>query len=64
MQSNFSEFLDLAKVGTIGTGGAVVSLKLADVSLIVSIAVGLMTLVYVGAKTYYLIKSGGKAGKE
>lgn len=56
------ELLDLAKVGSIGSGGFIASIKLTDVSLIVSIAVGLVTFCYVCAKLFFLIKSGGKRG--
>lgn len=55
------ELIDIFKVGTIGTGGAAASLKLADVSVLVSIAVGLVTFCYVSAKLYYLIRNGGKS---
>lgn len=55
-----AELLDLAKVGTIGTSGTFATITLAHVSAIVSIAVGVMTFLYVGTKLYYLIKSGGK----
>lgn len=57
-----SELVDLAKVGSIGTGGTLASVSLAQVSVIVSIAVGAVTFVYVSAKLYFLIKSGGKSG--
>lgn len=59
-----AEIIDLAKVGTIGTGGALASLQLADVSLIVSIAVGVVTFLYVAAKLFFLIKSGGRGSKD
>lgn len=56
------ELVELAKVGTIGTGGALAGLSLSQVSVIVSIGVGCITFLYVGAKLYFLIKSGGKSG--
>ncbi len=57
-----SEIFDLAKVGTIGTGGTLASVSLAQVSVLVSIAVGCVTFLYVAAKLYFLVKSGGKSG--
>lgn len=55
-----SELFDLAKVGTIGTGGTLASVSLAQVSVIVSIAVGVVTFLYVSAKLYFLVKHGGR----
>ena len=55
-----TELFDLAKVGTVGTGGAFATIKLADVSLLVSIGVGVLTFIYIAAKLYYLIKHGGR----
>ena len=52
------------KVCTVGTIGFVTSLKLADAATLVSIAVGLATLVYIGAKTYFLFKNQGRGGSE
>ena len=55
-----SELFDLAKVGTLGSGGAIATIKLADISVVVSIAVGVVTFCYVSAKLYFLLRNGGE----
>lgn len=45
-----------ARVVVVTATGLVGSWKLADVSVLVSILVGLATLFYICAKTYFLIK--------
>lgn len=56
-----SEATELARVAAIGATGWFATIKLADVATLVSIMVGLATLTYVIAKTYFLIKNGGKS---
>lgn len=55
-----NELADLARVATVGSGGAFATLALADVSVIVSIAVGVVTFCYVSAKLYFLLRNGGE----
>lgn len=55
-----SDFLELAKVTLAGTGGYVATISLADVATLGSIGVAVVTIVYVSAKLYYLIKYSGR----
>ena len=57
------EITEGAKVSAISAVGFFTSLTLTDVSVIVSILVGLMTLLYIGSKTYFLFKNNGKGGE-
>ena len=50
-------------MSAISAVGFFTSLTLTDVSVIVSILVGLMTLLYIGSKTYFLFKNNGKGGE-
>lgn len=54
-----NELHEGARVLVVTATGLFGSWKLADVSVLVSIAVGLATLFYICAKTYYLIKRSG-----
>lgn len=60
MKTEAAEMLRVAGVGTVGTFAAI---KLTDVATVVSILVGLATLTYVTAKTYFLIKNKGREPK-
>lgn len=53
-------FTEGARVAAIGATGFIASLSLTDVSVIVSILVGLATLVYIVAKTYFLFRNNGR----
>jgi hypothetical protein len=55
-----AEIFDLIKVGAIGTGGTVATLKLADISLMVSIGVGVVTFLYITSKLILLWRNNGK----
>lgn len=48
------------RVGIIGATGFVTSLTLAEWSAVVSICVGVVTLVYISGKTYYLFRNQGR----
>jgi hypothetical protein len=52
--------LELLKVSAIGAGGFFATLQLADVATLVSIGVGLCTIAYVSAKTFFLIRNRGR----
>ena len=55
--------MELNKVALTGLAGSIAAMTLADVATIMSIAVGAVTFCYVGAKLYFLIRSGGKDQK-
>ena len=55
-----AEIAEMTKVTSVGSGGAFATIALADVSTLVSIAVGIVTFCYVSMKLYYLVKSDGK----
>jgi hypothetical protein len=58
------EVFEITKVAVVGTVGGFTTFKLADYATLVSILVGLATLTYIVAKTYFLIKSGGRAARD
>jgi len=58
-----SEAIELLRVTGVGTAGLLATIKLQDVATFVSILVGLATLTYVCAKTYFLIRNNGNEPK-
>jgi len=54
---------ELFRVAVIGSAGWLTAFTLADAATVVSICVGVATLVYVAAKTYFLIKHDGGGPK-
>ena len=58
------EVAELTKVGATGFVGFIASLKLADVATLTSIGVGVATIIYIGAKTYFLFKNRGNSPTE
>lgn len=57
------DLFELNKVGLTGLVGTIAAMTLADVATLTSIAVGLATFVYVAAKIFFLVRSGGRDGK-
>lgn len=48
------------RVAAIGASGFFASVTLTDVSVLVSICVGVATLIYICAKTYFLVRNKGR----
>jgi hypothetical protein len=57
------EFTEGVRVSIVGATGFVTSYSLTEFSSLVSIAVGLATLVYIVAKTIFLIRNKGREPK-
>lgn len=51
-----SDLIDLLRVGLTGTAGSLATLKLGDVHLLMSIAVGAITFLYVATKLVLLLR--------
>lgn len=49
-----------ARVAVVGAVGFIASLSLTDVSVLVSIGVGVATLVYIVSKTIFLFRNKGR----
>lgn len=58
------EITEGARVGGVGLLGLIASMTLADVSVLVSIFVGLATLAYILSKLYFLFKNEGRSRDE
>lgn len=58
------EAVEIFKVATVGGIGGTITLKLADYATIVSILVGIATLTYIVAKTYFLFRNHGKGTQD
>jgi hypothetical protein len=58
------EIAESAKVAATGAAGMFGTITLGEIHALVGIGVGCVTICYIAAKTFYLIRSGGKSKGE